>query len=68
MKKKRNKIKENAVTGDKPVAAFFVVIKIIFGGQKELLFVLSAILQNKHREVRNTSMVSEKTRSPTKIY
>ena len=46
MKKKRNKIKENAVTGDKPVAAFFVVIKIIFGGQKYLLFVLSAILQN----------------------
>ena len=30
----RNKIKENAVTGDNPVAAFFVVIKIIFGGQK----------------------------------
>lgn len=35
MKKKRNKIKKDAVTGDtKPVAAFFVVIKIIFGGQK----------------------------------
>ena len=34
MKKKRNKRKENDVTGDKIVAALIVVIKIIFGGQK----------------------------------
>ena len=35
MKRRLNRIIEkNAVTGDKPVAAFFVVIKIIFGGQK----------------------------------
>lgn len=48
MKKKRNKIIEkNAVTGDnKPVAAFFMVIKSVVGGQKQLLSVLSAILQN----------------------